>query len=53
MTVPIYIVAFIVSVSTGFNADRTGQKAYHGMAACALSCFSFIICATVKNASVR
>jgi hypothetical protein len=53
MTVPIYVVAMVISLAMGYNADRTNQKAWHIMAACVLSAFSFIICATVKKAAVR
>jgi hypothetical protein len=53
MTVPIYIVALVIAVSVGWNADRTGQKAYHLMGACCLGVLSFIICLAVKNTSVR
>ncbi|WRT65242.1 uncharacterized protein IL334_002185 [Kwoniella shivajii] len=53
MTVPIYIVALIVSVSLGWNADRTKQKAYTVLGAACLSTISFIICVSVKNVKVR
>lgn len=53
MTVPIYVVAIVISLAMGYNADRTNQKAWHIVAACTLSAFSFIICATVKKAAVR
>ncbi len=53
MTVPIYIVAFVISISTGISADRTSQKAFHAMGACMLGVISVVICATVKNDSVR
>jgi MFS family permease len=53
MTVPIYCVALVVSVGMGWSADRTHQKAWHIVAATALSAVSFIICATVKKAVVR
>ncbi|WRT66833.1 uncharacterized protein IL334_003796 [Kwoniella shivajii] len=53
MTVPIYIVALIISVGCGWNADRTGQKAYHVLAACCWGVISFVICVTVHNNAVR
>lgn len=53
MTVPIYTVALIVAVCTGFNADRTRLKAYHVMGACALGAVSFIICGQVPDFKVR
>lgn len=53
MTVPIYIVSIVISLSMGWNADRTNQKAWHIVGACIMSAISFIICATVKKASVR
>lgn len=53
MTVPIYVVAIVISLSLGWNADRTNQKAWHIVGACIMSAISFIICATVKKASVR
>ncbi|WVF68722.1 hypothetical protein IAT40_003494 [Kwoniella sp. CBS 6097] len=53
MTVPIYIVALAVSVSAGWNADRTQQKAYHVLAAACLSVVSFVICVTVHNNAVK
>ncbi|KAJ9112215.1 hypothetical protein QFC22_006299 [Naganishia vaughanmartiniae] len=53
MTVPIYVVAIVISLSLGWNADRTNQKAWHIVGACAMSALSFIICATVKKSAVR
>ncbi|KAJ9120340.1 hypothetical protein QFC24_005294 [Naganishia onofrii] len=53
MTVPIYIVAMVISLTLGWNADRTNQKAWHIVGACIMSAISFIICATVKKAAVR
>lgn len=53
MTVPIYVVAMVISLAMGWNADRTNQKAYHIVAATAWSAVSFVICATVKKAAVR
>jgi hypothetical protein len=53
MTVPIYVVAIVISLAMGWNADRTNQKAWHIVAATILSAISFIICATVKKAAVR
>ncbi|GHJ88605.1 hypothetical protein NliqN6_5007 [Naganishia liquefaciens] len=53
MTVPIYVVAMVISLSMGWNADRTNQKAYHIIAATIWSAVSFVICATVKKAAVR
>jgi hypothetical protein len=53
MTVPVYTVALIIAVSLGFNADRTGYKAYHVMGVCLMGCISFIICATVSDFKVR
>nr|XP_019043076.1 hypothetical protein I302_08787 [Kwoniella bestiolae CBS 10118]OCF22006.1 hypothetical protein I302_08787 [Kwoniella bestiolae CBS 10118] len=53
MTVPIYVVALVISVANGWNADRTGQKAYTVLGACCCGVISFIICATVHNNAVR
>ena len=53
MTVPIYAVAFVISLTFGFTADRTRLKAYHTFGACVLGVISFIICATVRNNAVR
>ncbi|WWD16921.1 hypothetical protein CI109_101353 [Kwoniella shandongensis] len=53
MTVPIYIVALVISVTAGWNADRTGQKAYTVLGAACLSVISFIICVSVHNNAVR
>jgi hypothetical protein len=52
MTVPIYFVALAIAMAAGFNADRTGQKAYHVMGACAAGCISFVICASVGDFKV-
>lgn len=52
MTVPIYFVALAIAMAAGFNADRTGQKAYHVMGACAAGCVSFIVCSTVSDFKV-
>ncbi len=49
MTVPIYIVALVISLIAGWNADRTGQKAWTVVVAACLSVFSFIICVAVPN----
>jgi hypothetical protein len=53
MTVPIYCVALVISLCMGWNADRTGQKAYHLLAACVWGAVSFILCVTVSNTTVR
>ncbi|RSH80115.1 hypothetical protein EHS25_007317 [Saitozyma podzolica] len=53
MTVPIYAVALVIALAVGFSADKTGQKAYHGIGACLLGVVSFVICATVSNNAVR
>ena len=53
MTVPIYVVALVVSLAMGWNADRTGQKAWHVIAACTWGTISFIIVAAVRNYAVR
>ena len=53
MTVPIYIVALVIALSVGYNADRTKQKALHAVGACTLGVVSFIVCAVVKNDAVR
>lgn len=53
MTVPIYSVALVISVTLGFIADRTKQKAYVVMFACALATVSFIITVSVSNEHVR
>lgn len=52
-TRPIYTVALVISVTGGFVADRTRQKAWVVTAACLLATISFIICVTVKNSNVR
>lgn len=51
MTVPIYTVALVVGVAMGVNADRTGQKAWHVLAAAIWGSLSFIVCVTAKNHS--
>lgn len=53
MTVPIYCVVLVFALVGGYSADKTGQKAYHVLAACVLGAVSFIICVTVKNNAVR
>lgn len=53
MTVPIYAVALVISLAMGYNADRTRQKAYHVIAACAWAMVSFIICVSVSNNKVK
>ncbi|WVR04204.1 hypothetical protein IAU60_001204 [Kwoniella sp. DSM 27419] len=53
MTVPIYAVAFVVTVSAGWFADRTGQKAYTVLVAACVSVISFVICAAVHNNAAR
>lgn len=53
MTVPIYAVSLVISLSFGYSADRTNAKALHIAAACLLSAISFILCAAVRNAAVR
>ncbi|OCF55072.1 hypothetical protein L486_07182 [Kwoniella mangroviensis CBS 10435] len=53
MTTPIYCVALVISVINGWNADRTGQKAYTVIGACLCGIISFIICVTVHNNAVR
>ncbi|ORY26990.1 major facilitator superfamily transporter [Naematelia encephala] len=53
MTVPIYVVALVVSVTAGWNADRTRQKAYHVLAAACLAVVSFVVCVAVHNNAAR
>ena len=53
MTVPIYIVSLVIALTAGWNADRTGQKAWHLIGASICGTISFIICVTVKENSVR
>ncbi|WVQ78516.1 hypothetical protein IAT38_000602 [Cryptococcus sp. DSM 104549] len=53
MTVPLYAVALVIATATGFSSDYFRQKGYHAAGACALGFVSFIICATVKNATAR
>jgi hypothetical protein len=53
MTVPIYVVALIIALAAGWNADRTRQKAWHVVGAAVGSVISFIICVTAKNNAVR
>lgn len=53
MTVPIYCVALVIALAAGFSADKTGQKAYHVLAAVLSGAVSFVICVTVPNNAVR
>lgn len=53
MTVPIYAVALVISLTGGFIADRTGQKAYVVAASCILATVSFVIIAAVPNDKVK
>ena len=53
MTVPIYAVSFVISLTFGYTADKTRLKAYHTVGACLLGVISFIICATVHNNAAR
>jgi hypothetical protein len=53
MTVPIYCVALVFALSAGYSADKTGQKAWHVLGACALAAVSFVICVAVKANAVR
>jgi len=53
MTVPIYVVSLTISLTMGWNADRTNQKPWHIIAATILGAISFVITATVNVASVK
>ncbi|WVQ82889.1 hypothetical protein IAT38_005025 [Cryptococcus sp. DSM 104549] len=53
MTVPLYVVALVVALATGISSDHFRQKGFHAAGACGLSLVSFVICATVKNTTVR
>lgn len=53
MTVPIYCVALVVALTLGWTADKTGQKAYVVIGACALGVISFVICVAVQNPKVK
>jgi hypothetical protein len=53
MTVPIYVVALVVSLGMGWNADRTKQKPWHIIAATVLSAISFILTVAIGNADVK
>ncbi|WOO84172.1 MFS transporter prlL [Vanrija pseudolonga] len=53
MTVPIYAVSLVISVTGGIIADKTRQKAFVVLGAALLSTVSFIIITAVKNSKVR
>lgn len=53
MTVPIYFISLFFALAFGWNADRTGKKAWHLLAACALGTVSFVIVAAVRNNAAR
>jgi MFS family permease len=53
MTVPIYVVSLTISLTMGWNADRTNQKPWHIIAATILGAVSFVITATVNVAAVK
>ncbi|KAL8287058.1 hypothetical protein RQP46_004064 [Phenoliferia psychrophenolica] len=53
MTIPIYLVALVISLSMGYNADRTNSKPLHFVVACGWGAVAFIVCATVKKPEVR
>lgn len=53
MTVPIYAVALVMSLTGGVVADRTGQKAYTIASAGALATVSYIICAVITNPKAK
>lgn len=53
MTVPVYAVALVFSLTGGFIADRTKAKAYVVAAAGTMSTISFIICAACSNQKVQ
>jgi len=53
MTVPIYAVAFTMSLSGGWIADKFERKAFVMMAAGTISTASYIVCATVQNPKVK
>lgn len=52
-TVPVYIVSLVISLATGYSADRFNSKAIHFAASCAYGTVAFIICATVDNPTVK
>ncbi|KLT38881.1 MFS general substrate transporter [Cutaneotrichosporon oleaginosum] len=53
MTVPIYVVALIISVTLGFVADKTRQKAYVVAGGATLATVSFVLVAAVPNDKVK
>jgi len=53
MTVPIYFISLFFALLFGWSADRTGKKAWHLLAACAMGTASFIVCAAARNYAVR
>lgn len=53
MTVPIYAVALVISLTGGFIADKTGQKALVVAGGCLLAIVSFVIIAAVPNDKVK
>ncbi|GMK53978.1 hypothetical protein CspeluHIS016_0105640 [Cutaneotrichosporon spelunceum] len=53
MTVPIYVVALVVSVTLGFVADKTGKKAYVVAGGALMATISFILVAAVPNDKVK
>lgn len=53
MTVPIYAVALVISLTGGFIADKTGQKALVVAGGCLLAIISFVIIAAVPNDKVK
>ena len=53
MTVPVYAISLVIALAMSWNADRTGQKAYHVIVACIWGTVSFIICAAAHNFAVR
>ena len=50
---PIYVVALIIAIFMGWNADRTRRKAFHIMAACTWGILSFVLVAAVPVSQVK
>lgn len=53
MTVPIYAVALVLSLTGGFIADRTRQKAMVIAGFASMSTICYVICAVVQNPKVK
>jgi predicted MFS family arabinose efflux permease len=53
MTVPIYAVALVMSLSGGYIADKTQQKAFVIAGAGTLATIAYVICTVVQNPKVK